>query len=179
MFFEGRLYACLFRKLIHADAHMALIVHAFSVPDHQHLRRFVVYGKKFCHLVGKVAVRDQVEIIEIDGSRGIGALETIKHHAADAATGTVFENNLWHGSRFFFDLPELFFGGEGDPVHAALYLFNKPAGFFVRALLPEIFRVRGWTSFPGRSAGTEYCRSYCDGKEQKDNLFHACCLNNR
>ncbi|GAC1441557.1 MAG: hypothetical protein NVSMB63_09230 [Sediminibacterium sp.] len=67
--------------------------------------------------VGDIAMSDQVEVVKVDGLGDVCSFQTAQYHRAGTAAGTVFKNNLGLFDRPGFDMIQLIFRNEWNPVH--------------------------------------------------------------
>ncbi len=82
---------------------MTFIVYALSIADQQDLGGFVLYPEGVDYFIGNGPVADEVEVIEIDGSRLAGPFQAIFDQRAGRAPGAMFEDKLGAVGRFFPD----------------------------------------------------------------------------
>lgn len=110
-------HCCLCEHFIGADIEVALMKYRFAVHDHHYLRRFVLNAKQLFHLVGNLPVCQHIKKIEVSLRQTFQALHPVQSHITDRATRTVFKNDLRLILRFCYNLFQLVFLVQMDPMH--------------------------------------------------------------
>lgn len=91
----------------HRDPGMAFVINAFPIGNEQDLGRLVRNGECFRDFVRNGTVVDEVEVVEVDRFGRAASFQSVFHHGACGAAGTVLEDNLGASGRSFLDLVEL------------------------------------------------------------------------